>query len=122
MQSADTTPEPWHFLGDDFWGHYVASLRAKQVKPTAIRWHVVRAEHYLQAISRKRLAEHIPQDVADYLEKLGRRGRLTGNMARLLMLYSICASWMRSHGHRNVIGLLEDVRTDPSSAPSDHRA
>jgi hypothetical protein len=56
---------------------YVASLRVKQVQPTAVRWHVIRAEHSLQAMSPKRLAEHTSQDVTDYLEKLGRIGRLT---------------------------------------------
>lgn len=29
-------------------------------------------KHYLQAVVHKRLADHTPQDVTDYLEKLGR--------------------------------------------------
>jgi hypothetical protein len=41
------------------------------VKPTALRWYGIRAEQYLQAVSHPRLTEHTPQDVTDYLEKLG---------------------------------------------------
>jgi hypothetical protein len=77
VQPTDATADPWRYPSDSFWDRYVASLRAKQVKPTAIRWYVIRAEHYLQAMSPKRLAEHTPQDVTDYLEKLGRIGRMT---------------------------------------------
>ena len=77
MQPTDAIPNPWCSPSDGFWDRYVTSLRAKQVKPTAVRWHVIRAEHYLQAMSHKRLAEHTPQDVTDYLEKLGRIGRMT---------------------------------------------
>jgi Phage integrase, N-terminal SAM-like domain len=77
MQPTDATANPRHSPSDGFWDRYVAILRAKQVKPTAIRWHVIRAEHYLQAMSPKQLAEHTPQDVTDYLEKLGRIGRMT---------------------------------------------
>ena len=106
-----------------FWDRYVAGLRAKQVKPTAVRWYVIRAEHYLQAMSHKRLAAHTPQDVTDYLEKLGRIGTLaTGNMARPLMLYSMYASWVRSHGHRNLIGPIGRQLHVPSPVTSsDHR-
>lgn len=77
MQSRDATPDLWHHPSDGFWDRYIASLRAKQVKPTAVRWYVIRAEHYLQAMSSKRLAEHTPQDVTHYLEKLGRIDRMT---------------------------------------------
>jgi len=50
----------------------VAHIRAKGVPSIAARWYVIRAEHYLQAFVHKRLADHTPQDVTDYLEKLGR--------------------------------------------------
>ncbi len=77
MQPTDATPGPERYSSDSFWDRYVVSLQAKQVKPAAVRWHVIRAEHYLQAMSSKQLVEHTPQDVTDYLEKLGRIGRMT---------------------------------------------
>jgi integron integrase len=46
------------------------------VKPTALRWYVIRAEQYLQAVSQQRLTAHTPQEVTDYLEKLGRRSSM----------------------------------------------
>ncbi len=54
----------------------MAHIRAKGVPSTAVRWYVIRAEHYLQAFVHKRLADHTPQDVTDYLEKLGRLGSI----------------------------------------------
>ena len=55
----------------------MARIQAQGVKPTIVRWYVIRAEHYLRALSHQRLADHTPQDVTDYLEKLGRTGRMT---------------------------------------------
>ena len=46
------------------------------MKPTAVRWLVIRAEQYLQAVSHKQLTEYTLQDVTDYLEKLGRIGKM----------------------------------------------
>ncbi len=77
MRTTDAIPDPWRHPRDGFWNRYVANRRVKQVKPTAIRWHVIRAEHSLQAMSPKRLAAHTPEDVTEYLEKLGRKGRMT---------------------------------------------
>ena len=76
MPSTKATPGQSSHLSDGFWDRYAARLRAKEVKPTAVRWEVIRAEHALQAVSQKRLAEHPPQDVTDSLEQLGRRGRM----------------------------------------------
>src|SRR5262245_10628428 len=76
MQSTNAIPGQSSNLSDGFWDRYAASLRAKEVKPTAVRWYVIRAEQYLQAVSHKRLTAHTPQDVMDYLEKLGRCGRM----------------------------------------------
>ena len=77
MQSGDAIPDSWRYPSDGFWDRYVASLRAKRVKPIALRWYVIRAEDYLQAMSSKQLAEHTPQDVTAYLENLGRMGKMT---------------------------------------------
>src|SRR5215510_2514119 len=77
MPPTNATSGSSHNPSDGFWDRYAARLRAQEVKPTAIRWYVIRAEQYLQAVSQKRLTEHTPQDVTDYLEKLGRIGRMT---------------------------------------------
>lgn len=77
MQTGDAILDSWRYPSDGFWDRYVASLRAKRVKPTALRWYVIRAEDYLQAMSSKRLAEHTPQDVTAHLENLGRMGKMT---------------------------------------------
>jgi integron integrase len=61
----------------DFWDRYVARIQAQGVKPTIVRWYVIRAEHYLRTVAHQRLADHTPQDVTHYLEKLGRTGRMT---------------------------------------------
>jgi integron integrase len=76
MPLIDVTPGQSSEPSRYFWERYVVSLQAKKVKPAAARWYVIRAEHYLQAMSQKQIAEHTPQDVTDYLEKLGRVGRL----------------------------------------------
>ena len=76
MQPTDTTLRSTGGTHDGFWDRYVAHIRAKGVPSTAVRWYVIRAEHYLQAFVHTRLADHTPQDVTDYLEKLGRIGSM----------------------------------------------
>ena len=80
MHSTKATPGQSSHPRDGFWDRYAARLRAKEVKPTAVRWYVIRAEHYLQAVAHQRRTEHTPQDVTDSLEQLGRIGRM-GRMA-----------------------------------------
>lgn len=67
------TPDGTH----DFWDRYVARLQTQGRKPTIVRWYVIRAEHYLRTAAQPRLADHTPQDVTQYLEQMGRTGRLT---------------------------------------------
>ena len=62
---------------NDFWDRYVARIQTQGVKPTIVRWYVIRAEHYLRTVTHQRLADHTPQDVIHYLEKLGRTVRMT---------------------------------------------
>ena len=47
------------------------------MKPTAVRWYVIRAEQYLRTVAPKPLAEHTPQDVTAYLETLGTGSTMT---------------------------------------------
>lgn len=60
-----------------FWERYLEKARNQGVRPAAERWYVLRAEQYIRAVPDRRLAEHTPVDVADYLGKAGREGRLT---------------------------------------------
>jgi integron integrase len=72
MQQTDATPRYTGHTSDGFWDRYVAHIQAKGVPSTTARWYVIRAKHYIQAFVHKRLADHTPQDVTTYLEKLGR--------------------------------------------------
>jgi hypothetical protein len=48
-----------------FWEHY-RNLSLKQgVKPTVVRWYVLRAEQFIRSFSGRRLAELSRQDVND---------------------------------------------------------
>jgi hypothetical protein len=77
MQPSNAISDRKDEVKSGFWERYVAHMQAQGVKPTVIRWYVIRAEHYIRTVSHQRLAEHTPQDVIDYLEHLGRTGRLT---------------------------------------------
>ena len=76
MHATKAMPGQSSHLSEGFWDRYAASLRAQEVQPTAVRWSVIRAEHSLQAVAHQRLTERTPEDVTDYLEKLGRIGRM----------------------------------------------
>jgi len=59
-----------------FWDNYIKFIQDKGVKDTVVRWYVIRIEQYIKAFPEKRLAEHGPQDIVNYLEKQGRLGKL----------------------------------------------
>jgi len=61
---------------DRFWERFIARARKDGVKDSAVRWYVHHAERYLKAVSGKRPAGHSPQDVTEYLEGVGRQGRI----------------------------------------------
>jgi len=60
------------------WGDFVDLARRNGVPERALRWYVLRLEHYLRAHPDKPLRRHEAADVREYLEGLGRRGRLQG--------------------------------------------
>jgi len=76
MHATKAIPGQSSNLRDGFWDRYAASLRAKEVQPTAVRWSIIRVTHSLQAVAQKRLTEPTPQDVTDSLEKLGSIGSM----------------------------------------------
>jgi len=59
-----------------FWDGYINYLTNQGVKPNTCRWYVRRIEQYIEANSGRKLAQHQPGDITDYLQKLGREGRL----------------------------------------------
>ena len=61
---------------DRFWDKYIKYISDQGVKQSITRWYVIRAEQYIKAFPNKRLAEHKPGDVNDYLKKQGRLGRI----------------------------------------------
>jgi uncharacterized protein HemY len=58
------------------WDLFLNALRDQGVKQTHLRWYAFRAEQYLKALSDKPLELHSAEDVADYLQEIGRAGRL----------------------------------------------
>ena len=77
MQPVEIVSRPTPDGTPDFWDRYVARIQAQGIKPTMVRWYVIRTEHSLRTVTPQQLAEHTPQDVTAYLEQLGRTGRLT---------------------------------------------
>ncbi|MFH1581482.1 MAG: hypothetical protein ABIC39_05350 [Pseudomonadota bacterium] len=61
---------------DRFWDKYIKYISDQGVKQSITRWYVIRAEHYIKAFQNKRLADHTPGDVNDYLMEQGKLGRI----------------------------------------------
>lgn len=59
-----------------FWDRYVNILHKHDITPPSDRWHVVRAEQFLNTFQDRKLAQHTPDTVRGYLEDLGRQGGL----------------------------------------------
>lgn len=59
-----------------FWDKYIKYISDQGVKQSIARWYVIRAEQYIKAFSNKRLADHKPGDVNNYLKEQGRSGRI----------------------------------------------
>ncbi len=59
------------------WERSVATMRAQGVKPTAVRWDVIRAAPSRRTVAPKPLAAHTPQAVPAYLQTLGRGRTMT---------------------------------------------
>lgn len=62
---------------EKFWDRYIEFLCNQNVKPSAARWYVRRAEQYIHAYPDKKLTQHSAEDVTQYLQKLGRSGQIT---------------------------------------------
>jgi integron integrase len=59
-----------------FWDNYIDKTCSYGVKHEVCRWYVKRCEEYIKAHAPLRLAEHTPEVIHRYLEKLGRNTRL----------------------------------------------
>ena len=46
---------------NDCWTRYVSHMQAQGVKPTVLRWDVIRAEHYLRSVAQQRFEGHMQQ-------------------------------------------------------------
>ena len=60
-----------------FWDNYVAKTRQYNIHANAVRWYVKHVERYIKAHPDQRLARHTAQNLSDYLDQLGRTGRLS---------------------------------------------
>ena len=54
-----------------FWDRSLELLAKQGVQESAQRWYVLWAEHYIKAISGKRLAPHTVEDITGYMDKSG---------------------------------------------------
>ena len=69
-----------------FWDRYLKIPHEQGVKPSADRWHVVRAEQFIGAFPDRRLADIDAREVSAYLEEAGRRGTLQDWQYRQLVV------------------------------------
>jgi len=51
----------------------INKLEKQGIKPKMLRWYVIRAEQYLKAFPDRIIADHRPDDVQAYLQKIGRK-------------------------------------------------
>ncbi|MCG5536503.1 integrase [Ectothiorhodospira mobilis] len=54
-----------------FWSRFSKHLIQKGIKPESVRWYRIRAEQFICAFSRRRLASLTPDDISGYLLKVG---------------------------------------------------
>ena len=59
-----------------FWDRYIQELGKQGVKPPFDRWHVKRAEQFIKAHPKQKLRELGPDEVQEYLRRLGHKGNL----------------------------------------------
>jgi integron integrase len=59
-----------------FWDNYVQKTKSYNLPGGSVRWYVKHAERYIKAHPGRRLAHHTAQNLSDYLNDLGRTGRL----------------------------------------------
>lgn len=62
---------------DKFWDKYISFIGEKGVKPSIARWYVIRCEQYFKAFRKKRLTDHGPDEVGQFLEKVLRQNKLS---------------------------------------------
>lgn len=56
-----------------FWARYTNAIIHQGIKPSLVRWHVLRAKSFIKAFPGRRLADLGPDDVAAYLTQAGRQ-------------------------------------------------
>jgi integron integrase len=59
-----------------FWDRYIQYLLQKDIKPTIARLYVIRAEQYINSLPDRKLADHGPQDVNNYLKQQGENSQI----------------------------------------------
>ena len=61
MQPTNATSGHMDDTSKGLWDRYVANIRAQGVKPTAVRWYVIRAEQYLRTVAPSSGSPSIPR-------------------------------------------------------------
>jgi integron integrase len=119
-----------------FWDNYVRKTKSYNLSAGSVRWYVKHAERYIRAHPGRRLAHHTAQNLSDYLNDLGRTGRLadwqfkqTLDALRILFVDMVRAPWAATFPWRfwsdATTALPDDhatVSRDYSRAAADGRA
>ena len=58
--------------GGSFWDRYIEYITGCGIRENVRRWYVVRIEQYLKTLPDIKITDHTPEDVNNYLDKLGR--------------------------------------------------
>lgn len=59
-----------------FWDNFINKSKCYGVTDKTVRWHVIHAERYIKAHEGLRLQEHGPEQIEQYLSKMGRNPKL----------------------------------------------
>jgi len=71
----DTLKTSSPIAAQEFWDRFIDSIHNQGIKSPFDRWHVLHAERYIKAHPDKRLSQHTPDEISEYLENQGRNAR-----------------------------------------------
>jgi integron integrase len=87
-----------------FWEKYTDKTKAYNIKQSALRWYVKRAEDYIKAYKDKKLIEHTDKDVERYLKKMSAKSGFADwqftqivNALRILFVDMLGSQWAKNY-------------------------
>jgi len=82
MSSTITPPHIPSTAVEKFWNRYKALLNNHGIGENVVEWYISQSEVYIQSIPNRRLAEHKPEDVTEYLAECSRIDSMTSSQFR----------------------------------------